>query len=818
MSGMGTGFDQHKSKPRRIVHHVDAIEEIVRVAGRLAADQTASLNPLLEQFLRFGFDAARFYSAAYNAPDQDELLLLTAAVGDVDKGTIGLRIRYRESTLGRSGGSMPAVGSGAAVSTEGERKWVRSLHLEDRSWVDIPLRTGQRLVGLIACDWKGHESDLSDEDRVRLGLLGTSVATELELTPQIVASGIRTTLKDAAKNAEQPERVVKDVLDELVTTVGAAIGAVFEYKWDGDELVKVVEAAHPQLDCSPDLFPERYGVRAHSLTSRAWQDEDHRHVLDVTELKEKAPHLLAAESMQRHTRLIGELRTVLYDVVGRYERRYLVRLINRVGNGALPYTAWQRRVLASVCADLSDAVDTITRRRRIGNLEKLSRSIGENLTNPRRTIAEAHEALADEGCKNLCVLWHAEGSGYAAIEHFGRTPHENPPASARDRRTSEAQEKLGVDDELYRRCIGPAQPTVLSLSSATKASRLLEILGAEDIVKSLTIPLRAGRTRGALLIALDPAATSLRSLRNSYPGRLDAFQAYAAIIGSALEASNAHLAAEGARSLVGHIGHEVRTPAAALGQEGITAVAIAREIALKHDPERLRELKIVRASIGNSMRQVGRTMDVAMMVAQENKGRLQLNFRRTALRQVLQNTVEALAREMKFIDSRGKTRAYAVRLSDSCSKLGDIVCDSDLLKQVFTNLIRNGMKYSLPRWDGQPMEIEIIGIPQDHVSIVQVKNWGLGIPLDEHETVFKAYARGSNQDHVKATRGMGLGLYITRRIMLAHEGTVSCLASDPTLDDPERRRSLEGYLTTFEVRIPGHLKAGVREHVWAAEA
>jgi signal transduction histidine kinase len=94
------------------------------------------------------------------------------------------------------------------------------------------------------------------------------------------------------------------------------------------------------------------------------------------------------------------------------------------------------------------------------------------------------------------------------------------------------------------------------------------------------------------------------------------------------------------------------------------------------------------------------------------------------------------------------------------------------------------------------------------MTIIQVENWGIGIPPDRLEEIFEPFVRGDVEDRIKAIRGMGLGLFLGRRIMSAHRGELFCLRSDPTLDDPRRTERLEGFQTIFELRLPVDLKEG----------
>ena len=112
------------------------------------------------------------------------------------------------------------------------------------------------------------------------------------------------------------------------------------------------------------------------------------------------------------------------------------------------------------------------------------------------------------------------------------------------------------------------------------------------------------------------------------------------------------------------------------------------------------------------------------------------------------------------------------------------------------------------------MQVKVTGQPQTGMIIVQIENWGFGVPREQLDDIFKPFVRGVIHDELKAIRGMGLGLFLSRRIMAAHQGEVFCRTSEPTLDDPKRTDKFEGFRTVFEVRVPTSLKEGTIEHVW----
>ena len=118
--------------------------------------------------------------------------------------------------------------------------------------------------------------------------------------------------------------------------------------------------------------------------------------------------------------------------------------------------------------------------------------------------------------------------------------------------------------------------------------------------------------------------------------------------------------------------------------------------------------------------------------------------------------------------------------------LGETVGEWDQarLGQVFSNLIGNALQYSPA---DSTVDVKIVG-EADHVSI-SVKNDGDPIPLDEQKTIFKPLKRGTDSGSAARSTNLGLGLFITHKIITAHGGTISV-------------HSTPGAGTTFTVVLP----------------
>jgi signal transduction histidine kinase len=109
----------------------------------------------------------------------------------------------------------------------------------------------------------------------------------------------------------------------------------------------------------------------------------------------------------------------------------------------------------------------------------------------------------------------------------------------------------------------------------------------------------------------------------------------------------------------------------------------------------------------------------------------------------------------------------AIPISMAISKMPPLYLDKYRIKQVFINILKNAIKYS---YDGQPVEIYYKSPEENDTMQHEIKfvNYGKGIEDEEKDRIFELYERGSASKNKPS--GSGLGLYIVKEIMLAHDG------------------------------------------------
>lgn len=110
-----------------------------------------------------------------------------------------------------------------------------------------------------------------------------------------------------------------------------------------------------------------------------------------------------------------------------------------------------------------------------------------------------------------------------------------------------------------------------------------------------------------------------------------------------------------------------------------------------------------------------------------------------------------------------------IKLSIS-GKQKDILSDEGLLEHIFTNLISNAIKYS-----DKPKNPEILFHYKIKNILIEIKDYGIGIPKEGMQNLFKSFHRAENTDNIK---GSGLGLVIVKEFLSLLNGKIKVESSE----------------------------------------
>jgi two-component system sensor histidine kinase/response regulator len=182
-------------------------------------------------------------------------------------------------------------------------------------------------------------------------------------------------------------------------------------------------------------------------------------------------------------------------------------------------------------------------------------------------------------------------------------------------------------------------------------------------------------------------------------------------------------------------------------------------------------------------------VNTLLEVYRHEAGRKALTFASCDLRELVQEVAEELAplaqeRKLELLAS------FEENVGDAEGRIVTTVMGDRLeLRRVLTNLVGNAIKFT----DTGSINIRLTGsfIPQAESgnqpicwAMIEVQDTGAGIPPEDQSMLFERFRQG---EHKRA--GSGLGLYLTRRIVEAHQGTIEV-------------KSEVGRGSLFTVRLP----------------
>ena len=162
----------------------------------------------------------------------------------------------------------------------------------------------------------------------------------------------------------------------------------------------------------------------------------------------------------------------------------------------------------------------------------------------------------------------------------------------------------------------------------------------------------------------------------------------------------------------------------------------------------------------SSVDRLVRLTDLLFNTAQARTGRLEVHFARCDLAALVRDQVAAqrTAAPERTIHLRAPEEPVPVQ------------GDADRIGQVLANYVANALKYSP---DDQPIDVSLQ--VESDTAVVSVRDRGPGISPEEQQYVWELFHRASGvqlQSSTGSKGSMGLGLYISKRLVELHHGRV----------------------------------------------
>ncbi|HRI03710.1 MAG TPA: ATP-binding protein [Pyrinomonadaceae bacterium] len=206
------------------------------------------------------------------------------------------------------------------------------------------------------------------------------------------------------------------------------------------------------------------------------------------------------------------------------------------------------------------------------------------------------------------------------------------------------------------------------------------------------------------------------------------------------------------RRLNSDISHELRSPLARMN----VALELAKQKSNKDTEPML-------ARIENESQRLNEMISRLLILA-----KLETNSELVEpVRIDLAEIVNDVAEDADF-EAQAKGRSVTVSAEEHCTVMGS----ENLLRSAIENVLRNAVRYTA---EGTAVDVSLKA--NNGHAVLQVSDHGGGVPDDELENLFRPFYR-VGEDRTRKTGGIGLGLAIAERAILAHKGTISARNTD----------------------------------------
>jgi signal transduction histidine kinase len=205
--------------------------------------------------------------------------------------------------------------------------------------------------------------------------------------------------------------------------------------------------------------------------------------------------------------------------------------------------------------------------------------------------------------------------------------------------------------------------------------------------------------------------------------------------------------------------HELRTPLTSLQ---LAVQRLERTLARGGPPPSGEALDSTLAVCEQQRARLRRLVDELVDASQFSAVDLALRFEKVSLVEVARDVAQMFVAD-------GATGGSALEIAGDPTVDGH--WDRKRIEQVVSNLVRNALAFGL----GRPVRVAVSA--EGDTAHLSVSDQGIGIPREEQARIFGRFERAVSANNYG---GMGLGLYITSRIVEAHGGRFASKAKQET--------------------------------------
>lgn len=198
------------------------------------------------------------------------------------------------------------------------------------------------------------------------------------------------------------------------------------------------------------------------------------------------------------------------------------------------------------------------------------------------------------------------------------------------------------------------------------------------------------------------------------------------------------------------LSHELRAP--------LSPIANALEVMGRH-PEDPAVSSWARQLMQRQVSQLSHLIDDLLDLNRITQDKIKLRTQTVAVRSIIDQAIEACR---PLLDAREHTLLLAFPPENV-----RVQADPVRLTQVFGNLLHNACKFTAPHGDIR-VTAELAGAD----VVIRVRDSGIGISPDALDSIFEMFSQETSSTD-QGDSGLGIGLYLVKRLVEMHDGTVT---------------------------------------------
>jgi signal transduction histidine kinase/PAS domain-containing protein len=236
-------IDGKCSRAVKIVRDVSRQKKLFDIIEKMQQelDFNKLIHAIMDGIVQLGYKRARFYDYIDKGEEKFLIGRISRGMGDFESTFIGYRIdlkeiTYLDATITRR---KPKLYFGDRNKSElTGKKWLDDLELENVKWMDLPLISGNKLIGFIGIDNKSKGEELTDEDLNMMAILAGYAAQAIENSRNTRRQEILYDISKKVSETLEIEKLQEDIVKNICEVLHTEMCSIFLFDPKENRLIR----------------------------------------------------------------------------------------------------------------------------------------------------------------------------------------------------------------------------------------------------------------------------------------------------------------------------------------------------------------------------------------------------------------------------------------------------------------------------------------------------------------------------------------------------------------------------------------------------